>query len=801
METLSEILDALRRPLDMAARDGHARIGRIRGLERTIPALAEQGAARARSAQARAALGELASTFAGYAVLDPDARRAAVDQGLVLLERARQAGESAPAAAPDALRVPITRFRGVGEEIAGKLARLGIRTAWDALWTLPRTYEERLPPRPVRAIRQNTIATLDARVLSLTPPRRARSGLRIFEAIFEDETGTIPAVWYNFVPRLSPGQRVRVVGPVEAVRGRRRFRVPEIIYLRAGEQAPDDPDLGRIVPVYPLTEGLGERRLRSLLRQVVDEVAPRAPELIPGAIIRELGLPPLAEALRTVHFPPPGADLHALEKGATPAHRRLAFEELFFLELHLALVRRDIARAPASACPGGGRLERRLFDRLPFALTGAQRRALREIGTDLARPHPMNRLLQGDVGSGKTVVALLAAARAIDAGAQAAIMAPTEILAEQHFRTIEPLLSAAGARAALLTAGVSKAERARTLRGVAEGAIGLLVGTHAVIVDAVRFARLAFAVVDEQHRFGVAQRMALREKGTRPDSAEEPHLLVMTATPIPRSLALTVFGDLDLSVIDEMPPGREPVETRHFTEKDRRKVYAQIRETAGAGRQVFVVYPLVSESEKVDLRDATRMAEALRMEFSDLEVGLVHGQMKPAEKNAVMARFKRGAIHVLVATTVVEVGIDVPNATLMVVEHAERFGLSQLHQLRGRVGRGGGRSRCHLLTPPLAPGSEAARRMRVMEATQDGFRIAEEDLAIRGPGDFLGTRQHGLPNLRVASLLGQAPLISRAREAAQALVASEPSLSKPEHVPLWAGLDLHREALGLLRAG
>jgi ATP-dependent DNA helicase RecG len=806
VETLSDILDALTRPLAMASRDHHAYLDRVRNLDEIVPVLASRGAARSRNPFTRKALGEMARDFEKFADLPLAERCAAVDRALAMIDRARAAEASAGLASFQDLRAPITGFRGIGEKIGARLEKLGIRTAWDALWHLPREYEERLPPQPIAEVRPGTVATVDARVRALGSPRIGRNRVRVHEVLFEDETGAIRGVWYNYVPRLARGDRVRLIGEVGIARGGHLvLHVPEVYALRPGAPLPEAAGPGP-VSRYPLTAGVTERQMRALLGQVASSLAPRVPELIPDSVTRPLDLPPLSEAMRDAHLPP--KDAAAREKAGFPAlpRRRIAFEELFFLELYLGLLRRDVARGAARPCPGGGKVERAIRAALPWSLTGAQGRVLGEIEGDLARPHPMHRLLQGDVGSGKTVVALLACARAIDAKLQTAVMAPTEILAEQHFRTLAPLLRPAGIRSALLTAGIARPERARTLRGVAEGAIPLVVGTHALIEEEVRFRRLGLAVVDEQHRFGVEQRVALRAKAPAAAGAsrptEEPHLLAMTATPIPRSLALTVYGDLDLSVIDEMPPGREPVETRHYTERQRGRAYAAIREVVEAGRQVFVVYPLVSESEKIDLRDATRMAEALRAEFPGFRIGLVHGKLRSAEKEAAMGEFQRGAIQVMVATTVIEVGIDVPNATLMIVEHAERFGLSQLHQLRGRVGRGGGRALCLLLTPPLSPKSEAFRRMKVMEREHDGFRIAQEDLAIRGPGDFLGTRQHGLPDFRVADLIADAPLIAQAREAARAILERDPDLSRPGHEGLREGLGIYMEGrIGKIRAG
>ncbi|MFQ5457601.1 MAG: ATP-dependent DNA helicase RecG [Myxococcota bacterium] len=803
METLAEILSALEKPLAFASHDNLRNLDRIKGLEKTIPSLAARGAASAADPEMREAFRELARTFDAFPALGQSGQRAAVRRGLDLLTRLKREGSGRKTAAGagagerDALREalgrPMTSFKGVRAKTAGKLARLGIHTAWDALWTLPRDYQERPPPGPIAGLRPGAIATIDATLVSAGRPFRTRSGLKIYEALFRDDSGAIRAVWYGYRPGgLAPGREVRLTGPVEFTRGRVQLRAPEV-------EPPDGGAGPEVRPVYPLTEGLGQRTLRAILLQAIEDLVPRLQDWIPEAITAPLSLPSLADAVRDTHLPGPDADAEALRRGKTRAQSRLAFEELFFLELDVSLRRMEHVRETAVRCQGSGDVERKLGDALPFSLTAAQARALREIQGDLGRPHPMHRLLQGDVGCGKTVVALLACARALDAGLQAAVMAPTEILAEQHLRTMAPLLRGAGVRGEILTSGTPARARGAVLRGLADGSVPLIIGTHALLEDDVRFHRLGLAVIDEQHRFGVAQRLQLRKKGA---AGERPHMLVMTATPIPRSLALTVYGDLDLSVIDALPPGREPVETLHFTEAGRREVYELIRGEVSAGRQAFLVYPLVSESEKLDLRDASRMVESLRAEFSEFSVGLVHGQLKAAEKDAVMASFRRGDIEILVSTTVIEVGIDVPNATLMVVEHAERFGLSQLHQLRGRVGRGEGRARCVLLTPPLKAGSDGKKRMKTMVETGDGFRIAEADLAMRGPGEFLGARQHGLPDFRTANLLSRTRLIARAREAARAIVESDPALARPENRDLRTGLALFGHGRhGLLRAG
>jgi ATP-dependent DNA helicase RecG len=510
------------------------------------------------------------------------------------------------------------------------------------------------------------------------------------------------------------------------------------------------------------------------MKRLVDGYVDGLDDPLPDALRARHHLELLSLALRAGHFPKTEADYAS-------ARRRLVYDEFLLLQLGLAIRRQRQGRQPGLAMNPPGALARRLLASLPFALTPAQERVWREIRLDMAEPYPMNRLLQGDVGSGKTVVAALGVLTAVESGYQAALMAPTEILAEQHLMTLGQLLAPLGVEVALLTNAVKGKARERVRAGAADGSLACVVGTHALVQGDVAFRRLGLAVVDEQHRFGVNQRATLRRKGESPD------VLVMTATPIPRTLALTLYGDLEVSVIDELPPGRKPIITKSRTESARRQIYAFLREQVGEGRQVYVVYPLVEESEVIDLRAATEMADRLQREvFADLKVGLLHGRMAFAEKERVMREFKAGALHILVSTTVIEVGIDVPNASVMLIEHAERFGLSQLHQLRGRVGRGPWRSYCILLSG--AASEDARRRLDVMTATGDGFKIAEADLSLRGPGDFFGTRQSGLPEFRVADLLRDAAALEAARRDAVALIREDPNLLAPEHRALRTAL-------------
>jgi len=544
-------------------------------------------------------------------------------------------------------------------------------------------------------------------------------------------------------------------------------------------QPGDSANFGRIVPIYPGPADWQHPALRKLMKRLCDEVAPLAVDDLPTAVRLRRGLLGRAEALRQAHFPPPGTELAAAEARATAPFRRLVFEELFFLQLALARRRRGVKVEAGIAFETGPEALDRALARLPFELTGSQRKVLGEIARDMARPEPMNRLLQGDVGSGKTAVAFSAMLLAVQSGWQAALMAPTEILAEQHVRTLSRWL----AGTSIEVAYVGNAARSRTTKGsqkearekVRTGQARIVIGTHALLEEEIAFEKLGLVVVDEQHRFGVVQRATLIGKGRRPD------VLVMTATPIPRTLALAFYGDLDQSKITELPPGRTPVETRAFGDSQRKKAYDLARADLEAGRQVYVVYPLVAESEKTDLADATTGAAELAKVFAPHRVGLLHGQMKGEEKQAVMEAFRRGEVKVLVATTVIEVGVDVPNATVMIVEHAERFGLSQLHQLRGRVGRGAARSRCLLVAHYRKAGQEARERLTALVETQDGFELARVDLKLRGPGELLGTRQSGAALLEVADLYRDEAILEEAREEAFALVEADPDLARPEH--------------------
>ncbi len=659
-------------------------------------------------------------------------------------------------------------LKGVGPERARQLARKGLDTVEDALFFLPLRHEDRTLLTPFARLTVGEVYTSAGEVTGISPPPPGRRRVPL-SALLRDASGYATASWFNgaYMARvLKRGQRLVVHGKVERFQGRLTFRHPEFEIVESGDD--DRLHTGRLVPVYSLTEGLPQRPLRRLMWQIVEQHAGTVEEILPEAVRTRRRLVELSTALRDAHFPD-------TDEARAAAHRRLAFDDLLLLQLGLAILRSRITRGAGIAMQPRGDLVARLRAGLPYSLTAAQERVWKEIRADMAAPYPMHRLLQGDVGSGKTIVAAHAVLTAVEAGYQAAVMAPTEILAEQHFMTFRQLLEPLGVDVALLTSSLRAKERSSRRAALASGDLACVVGTHALVQEGVTFKRLALAVVDEQHRFGVAQRARLKAMGTSPD------VLVMTATPIPRTLALTLYGDLDVSVLDELPPGRRPVTTVARREDRREKIYDFLREQIATGRQAYVVYPLVEESELVDLKAATDMARHLQAEiFPELRVGLMHGRLGFEEKDAIMRAFKAGEIHVLVSTTVIEVGIDVPNASVMLIEHAERFGLSQLHQLRGRVGRGPFKSYCILLTKGT-PTDEARRRLDAMVETTDGFRIAEVDLDIRGPGEFFGTRQSGLPEFRVADLLRDGALLEDARGQAQAIVAVDRDLRAPEH--------------------
>jgi ATP-dependent DNA helicase RecG len=673
--------------------------------------------------------------------------------------------------------------KGVGPQRAQLLGRLGIETVGDLLGHFPRRHEDRSLLLPLREAQVGLLATFQARV-TYVEEYSPRPGLQLTKACVTDGTGSLELVWFNapWVAReVAVGQALVVSGKVTTDRrGHRQIPQPAWELLEPGSES---LNIGRLVPIYPLTEGLPQAWLRRTIHQALADWADELPEVIPGAVLRHYRLIGRREAVRAFHFP-------SDESERLGARRRLVFEEFFGLQVALAQRRHAYQhRGHGIAFEVDSALARRLHDGLPFLLTGAQQRVLREIEADMARGLPMNRLVQGDVGSGKTLVALTAMLIAVDNGYQTAVMAPTEVLAEQHYRVLRHWCAPLGVEVELFTGRAGVAQRREHGERLASGAIHIAVGTHALIQDEVAFARLGLVVIDEQHRFGVLQRQGLTRKGVTPD------VLVMTATPIPRTLALTLYGDLDTSVIDELPPGRQPILTEWYPLGQRQRAYSRLRARLKEGRQAYVVCPLVEESEKVESEAVTALAEQLRATFKGVEVGMLHGRLKAAEKDAVMAAFRAGQVQILAATTVIEVGIDVPNATVMLIVNAERFGLSQLHQLRGRVGRGAHQSECLLLSDarwdPARADEEAdlqyrdgRQRLKFMLTYADGFKLAEADLELRGPGELGGTRQSGALDFHVANLARDQVLLQDAREAAQTLIARDADLSDPEHTEL-----------------
>jgi ATP-dependent DNA helicase RecG len=663
------------------------------------------------------------------------------------------------------LQDPVQYLKGVGPRRAEHFARLGVRTGRDLLYHVPHRYEDATRVDQIGSLRTGDDATVIGEVVAKgVLPTRKR--LRIFRAVLKDSSGLIECAWPGqpwLDRQISKGDLLLVTGSVGFFHGRQLRPREHTILAREGE----DPDRGRVFPVYPATEGLTHRQIRSIVDANLDDLLEEAAgrEVFPDEWLTELGLPRLAEALAVLHRP---EDLAGVER----ARRRLAWEELFFLQLLHARARHQIrSRESGIAKRGAPDLTRPFLATLPFELTGAQQRAWSEIASDMQGDLPMYRLLQGDVGSGKTVVAVAAMLKAIESGFQAILMAPTELLAEQHRRTLTELLTSVELAPELLTGSVTGRERERVLGGLRDGTIQLVVGTHALFQEGVELSSPGLVVIDEQHRFGVSQRRALRDLGGPAD------MLVMSATPIPRSLALTLYGDLDLTVIDEMPPGRRPVRTGVRGYADRDAALEWVRTELSSGRQAYFVYPLIDESENLDATAVTEAVAELRDRFPEFVVEMVHGRLSAADKEEVMRRFAGGEVAVLAATTVIEVGIDVPNATVMVIEHAERFGLSQLHQLRGRVGRGAEQSWC----VAFYSGDEVPARLRVFNASTDGFYLAREDLKLRGQGDLFGQQQHGVPELRFADLEQDADLLERARIRAREIMSVDPELSSRQN--------------------
>jgi ATP-dependent DNA helicase RecG len=808
-----EALEALARPLEFAARDSFANVDRVRELGTTLPLLASRIAGFV-TAERKERLRVWARDVARWDVLPRTERERLVAAGLrmcaVLRQSAPVAKNSAPASnasarsvdtpttattreGSPALATPLLGLPGVGPATAQKLAERGLTSVGDVLFFLPRRWDD---------LRQLvTFAQLTPGTLAVTRGLVKKSrvmfarGRRILDVTFADDAGReLTARWFHV--RGGMAQRF-TVGARFLVSGTPRLNKHGAVEMVHPETLSDEDEAGVPPGVrvrYPEVEGVPARTVEKLCRAVCERFAAEVPDGIPRVLAQRLALVSQADAARALHLPPPDLDsdsLRALNDGTAPPQRRLIFDEFFFLQLGLLRRRGTARREPGLALPAAsrpGEALRRFLSALPFSPTHAQQRAIAEIARDLCEPHPMHRLLQGDVGSGKTVVAFAACELACASGFQAAIMAPTEILAEQHARTLEKWAQATGRSLALLTASTPRAARESQLALLAAGKLDIVCGTHALLAERVAFAKLGVVVIDEQHRFGVAQRALLRDKGgmLHAGTRAAPHLLVMTATPIPRTLALTAYGDLDLTILDELPPGREPPATRVLHgASGRARALKELRAALDDKRQVYWVCPLIEESEKLEqadvkLADVTEAADWLASELGDgVPMGMVHGRLPTPDRDRVMRAFRAGELRVLVATTVIEVGVDVPAASMMVIEGAERFGLAQLHQLRGRIGRGGGKSSCLLLAGSRA--GDAGDRLDVMARLSDGFKVAEEDLRIRGPGELFGTRQAGMPRLRYADLVRDAELLRLARVEASELLLADPTLEQADH--------------------
>jgi len=677
---------------------------------------------------------------------------------------------------------PIQFIKGVGPKKALLLQKLQLANIEDFLYFLPFRYEDRSQLKTISSLIPGEFATFVAEVLNSGIIYMGRRK-RVFEVIFQDETGTTRAKFFRFnetymLEKFKTGEKLIVSGK-PTVNKRSGLEIVHPETERVTGETTISLEIGKIVPVYHTTEGLHQKSMRSILNNVLDKYLPLVEEIIPENLLRRHKFLSRSDAFHQAHFPPSeGFTAKDLDSFKTPAQKRLIFEELFLIQTGLAFKKKHSGEIKTgTAFKTRGNLIKRFIKLLPFQLTEAQKRVLAEIMEDLEKEKSMNRLIQGDVGSGKTIVALTALLTAVDNNTQAALMVPTEILAEQHYLNIRPYCDELGIELSLVTGTLKGKERQTIYQEIESGRTRIIIGTHSLVQKEIKFKKLGLAVVDEQHRFGVLQREALGKKG------DNPHLLIMTATPIPRSLALTLYGDMDVSFLDEFPPGRQPISTRVYYEKQQDKAYALMESELKLGRQAFVVCPLIEESEVMDLKAAVTVFESIQEKFPDLNACLIHGKLKKEERQEIMSQFLKKEIQVLVSTTVIEVGIDIPNATVMIIEHAERFGLAQLHQLRGRVGRGKHASHC-LLAAYFPISEEGKARMKAMQNSRDGFEIAEEDLKIRGPGDFMGTRQSGLPILKIANLIRDIKILDVARKEAFALVDRDPQLDDPENQPL-----------------
>jgi ATP-dependent DNA helicase RecG len=801
MKDILKTLGKIEAPLLFIRRNEYRNISLIRDLEATVTGylddlgnilLQSDMAASEEKGEYGEFISRLKGIFCNFDKLDDENKKSHIESALESIGHMRTLKakeESLPAIKSlsekdiqesfDNLSLSVQYVKGVGPKVASLLSKKGVNTVEDMLYYLPRRYEDRRFVKTISDAKLGKKETVIGEVIDVRVQRYRRKG--VFEVTFDDGSGILTAKWFRgnsayLRNTFKKGKRFFLTGEIRGYLFGKDMIHPD--YEMIGEAEYEPLNVRRIIPVYSETEGLHQKYLRRIMKNMVTDYGKYAIDAIPDYVSTNNALDDLETSLKALHFPDYEEDIDRFNAFKSTAHRRIVFDEFFFFELGMAFRKKSYEREKGISFNIEGDMRERFYAILPFGLTGAQKRVIGEIERNMGKEYPMNRLLQGDVGSGKTIVSMAAMIVAFENGYQSAIMAPTEILAEQHFNNMKVWAEKLGITVSLLTGSAKSKQRKETIEDIKNGTVNIIVGTHALIQEGITFEKLGLVVIDEQHRFGVLQRAILRDKGMNPD------VLVMTATPIPRTLAMTAYGDLDISVIDEMPPGKKPITTKVFYEKGRGKVYEIIRKEVQKKNQVFIIYPLVEESEALDLKDATGMSLHLQEDiFPEFRVGLIHGKMKSAEKNVIMKSFLRGNLDILVSTTVIEVGIDIPTASLMIVEHAERFGLSQLHQLRGRVGRGRISSSCILLAHHTGT-EDSKKRLRIMEKTNDGFRISEEDLSIRGPGEFMGTKQSGLPDFRVASIMRDGIILNQARDAAFDVLEKDPRLEKKEHALL-----------------
>jgi ATP-dependent DNA helicase RecG len=802
MEAVKKILQKIEQPLQFSSQNNYKNLSHIKDLGKSLLHLLtvlKGSLPFSDESKLLQIVDELISIFKDYDWQKLELKKIKIEKALVLFGQMKTDIDTIPMRGqkqlPDnftiqriadlkeslaKLAMPVQYLKGIGPKMAQRFLAKKISNVEEFLYFLPRTYEDRREIKKINRLEVGKAQTIMGQVILAEIKYYGKR--RILQITISDNTANLTAKWFKgqmsyLLGTFKKGARVILTGNVTPDYTGKAMIHPDYEILEDKEEE-NLLNFKRIVPVYSETEGLHQKYIRKIMYQALNNYARYVLSPIPSDICEKRKLINIQEALHSVHFPGNNTSLEEYNSSSSAAHRRLIYDEFFFFQLGLAIKKSGRILDKGISFKIRGNLLKKFYANLPFSLTAAQNRVISEIQADLSKDTAMNRLLQGDVGSGKTIVAVAAMITACENSYQAALMAPTEILAKQHYRNISNWAAQLDLKVVLLTGSMNTAERTETLEQINAGKVNIIIGTHALIQESVDFHKLGLVIIDEQHRFGVLQRATLRNKGINAD------VLVMTATPIPRTLAMTVYGDLDISVIDEMPPGKKPVRTMLMGENKRNNVYAIIADELAKGHQAFIVYPLVEQSENLDLKDATNMAAHLQKDiFPDYRVGLIHGKMKDKEKDAVMKEFQKNQINLLVATTVIEVGIDIPRASLMVIEHAERFGLSQLHQLRGRVGRRDIPSSCILLAN-YACSQDARKRLKVMEKITDGFVLAEEDLIIRGPGDFLGTRQSGLPDFRIASIIRDARILNDAKEDAFQLAASDPFLEKPEHLIL-----------------